>query len=69
MDTIKAKCAHVKRRLKKNLRLTGELLDFALDVTADEEVARKLIAGDTLTDYERHILVDVVLLHVRLGSV
>jgi len=67
MDAISAKCGHLKRRLKRNERLTGELLEFALDVAWDEEIARKLIAGETLTDYERHIMVDVVLLHVRLA--
>ena len=67
MDAISAKCGQVKRKPKRNKRLTGELLEFALDVAWDDEIARKLIAGETLTDYEFHIMVDVVLLHVRLA--
>ena len=66
MDAISAKCGHVKRRLKRNERLTGKLLEFAVSVAWDDEIARKLVAGEALTDYELHIMLDVVLLHVRL---
>lgn len=67
MEAISVKCGHVKRRLKRSERLTGELLEFALDVAWDKNITRKLIAGEALTEYESHIMVDVVLLHVRLA--
>ena len=68
MDAISAKCGHVKRRVLRNERLTGKVLEFAVGVLGEgNPMAVKLIAGEPLTDYEQHILVDVVLLHVRLS--
>jgi hypothetical protein len=43
-------------------------LTFALDAIADDGIAAKLKAGERLSDYELHLMVDVYLLHTRLGS-
>lgn len=77
MRDISAKCGHVKRRLIRNERLTGKVLQFAFGVVEDgrcslgnelaDSLAKKLAAGETLTDYELHVMVDVLLLHKRLG--
>lgn len=61
-----ARCGHVKRRVLRNERLTGPLLEFALDIVPDE-FGEKLKAGETLSDYEKHLVVDVFLLHARLA--
>jgi hypothetical protein len=67
--TISTKCGHVKRNLLRNKRLTGKTLEFALTVVGeDSEIGEKLKAGKALTEYERHWVVDVQLLHKRLGS-
>lgn len=74
MKAISAKCGHVKRRLKQNEPLEGKVLEFALSVigeTSDEflrGIADKLKAGEKLSEYEHHIMVDVLLLHTRLGA-
>lgn len=66
---ISAKCGHVKRRLVRNERLTGEVLDFAVSVVGeDTEIADKLKAGQPLTDYELHLMLDVHLLRKRLSG-
>ena len=74
------RCGQIKRKLIRNERLTGELLKFALDVVGDpvegndehstfcKHIATKLKHGMPLDDYEFHMMVDVWLLHVRLGS-
>ena len=73
-------CGHIKRKLIRKERLTGDLLKFALDVVGDpvegndehsifcKHIATKLKHGMPLDDYEFHMMVDVWLLHVRLGS-
>lgn len=78
MKSISARCGHVKRRLSRNEPLKGKVLEFALSIvegdcrSPDDELLRgmaeKLKAGEALSDYEYHIMVDVLLLHVRLGS-
>ena len=63
------KCARVKRYLLRNKRLTGKTLEFALAVVDhDSEIGEKLKAGRALTEYDLHLMIDVLLLHVRLGS-
>lgn len=75
-----ASYGHVKRRLMANEPLKGKTLELALELVtpagpvrkdADSDlmnsIARKLNAGHPLNDYEMHIMVDVVLLHARLG--
>jgi len=79
MNEIRNKCAQVKRRLNANQPLTGELLAFALDLMPDPRgdskcddlwagIAGKLKDGEQLNNYEHHLMVDVVLLHVRLQA-
>ncbi|WP_223434842.1 MULTISPECIES: hypothetical protein [unclassified Pseudomonas] len=74
MKSISAMCGHVKRRLNQNEPLEGKVLEFALDIVGETDndflngIAEKLKAGEKLDDYEHHIMVDVILLHVRLGS-
>jgi hypothetical protein len=60
-------CGHVSRRLYRNERLTGELLELAVSACLEETTAEKLKKGEPLTDYEKHLIVDVVLVHMRLG--
>lgn len=62
-----ARCGHVKRRLLRKERLTGPLLEFALDIASDE-IGEKLKTGETLSDYELHLMVEVYLVHARLAS-
>jgi hypothetical protein len=59
-------CGHVKRRILRNERLKGKTLEFAL-TTVDDVVGEKLITGTLLTEYEKHLVVDVWLLHTRLA--
>jgi len=75
-----ARCGHIKRKLLRNEPLTGELLKFALDVVGDpvegkdeesifrKNIATKLKHGMPLEEYECHCMVDMWLLHVRLGA-
>ncbi len=66
---VSARCGHVKRRLVQNETLRGNLLEFALSVVGENsEIGEKLRAGRPLTHYERHLMIDVYLLHERLGS-
>jgi hypothetical protein len=65
---ISTKCGHVKRDLVRDKRLTGKTLDFALTIVGKEsEIGEKLKAGKALTEYELHLVIDVWLLHKRLG--
>ena len=67
--SISAKCGHVKRQLLRNKRLTGKTLEFAFTVVGqDSEIGEKLKTGKALTEYELHLVIDVWLLHKRLGS-
>ncbi len=78
MNATSARCGHVKRRLRRNQPLTGTLLQFALDAVGYgmrdpkgdvfDSIATKLIAGAQLDEYEMHLMLDVVLLHVRLST-
>lgn len=61
-----ARCGHVKRLLSRGERLTGDLLTFVLAMGVDDDIARKLQAGEKLSDYERHLMLDVYLLHARM---
>jgi hypothetical protein len=80
-NSISAQCGHVKRRLRAGEPLTGKVLEFALSVVEPDAaaapddkfamlmrgIAEKFKAGQPLTDYEHHIVVDMILLHVRLA--
>lgn len=74
-----ARCGHVKRRLFSGAPLTGKTLDFALELLSTsrerssepqmlEEMAKKLVAHVPLTEYEQHILVDVLLVHSKIAG-
>jgi hypothetical protein len=43
------------------------VLELAVNAAFEETTAEKLRKGEPLTDYEKHLIVDVVLLHMRLG--
>lgn len=68
---------HIKRKLNNNEPLTGKTLELALelvDVVGEDEqskfvrnIGNKLKEGKALDEYEYHILVDVLMLHARLG--
>jgi hypothetical protein len=60
-------CGHVSRRLHNNERLTGNVLELAVSAAFEEKTAEKLRNGEPLTDYEKHLIVDVALLHMRLA--
>lgn len=71
-----AKYGHIKRRLKKNEPLTGKHLERALMIvghggTGDkllDAISVKLQAGEHLSEYELHLMLDVFLLRARLAS-
>jgi len=65
---VGARCGHIKRKLLQGDVSKGELLELALEVARDEDIAAKLKAGQKLNDYEMHLMVDVFLLHARLGA-
>lgn len=66
-----ARYGHIKRRLRRNERLTGELLMLGLEAigadngpTGDslrDGIASKLVAEERLDEYELHLMVDVFL--------
>lgn len=60
------RCGHLKRRLRAKERLEGKMLEFALDI-ANDDIGRKLKAGEPLDDYELHLMIDVFMLHIRLS--
>lgn len=73
--SVSAKCGHVKRQLMQGNPLIGELLEFALSGINENSgnklldgICGKLRSGHPLTEYELHIFVDVILLHVRLSA-
>jgi hypothetical protein len=60
-------CGHVSRRLYRDERLTGNVLELAVSAAFDKKTAEKLRNGEPLDDYEKHLIVDVGLLHMRLA--
>ena len=60
-------CGHVTRRLMKDERLTGNMLELAIAASGEDSTAEKLRKGEPLTDYEKHLIIDVGLLHMRLA--
>lgn len=74
-----AKYGHLKRQLHSKEPLTGKTLELALELVtpspeAEESslkkqlngITKKLNAGLVLSDYETHLIVDVLLVHERL---
>lgn len=75
MSSYSALCSHVTRRIHRNERLTGSVLQCALDAIEGarrheevERMAQKLIAGEGLDDYESHLMLDMYLVHARLAE-
>jgi hypothetical protein len=44
------------------------VLECALMAAGDEGIAAKLRNGEKLSDYEKHLMIDMWLLHLRLGA-
>lgn len=72
-----ARCGHVRRCILSGTPMSKKVLNFALGVIessrtgfSDEafldELIKKLEQQTPLSEYEQHILVDVLLLHSRL---
>lgn len=66
--------SHVTRRLRQKQPLTGKTLELALDLIGEgsksapfDKIASKLTNGEPLDDYERHLMVDVALVHARVS--
>lgn len=65
---ISTQCGHVARHISRNEPLTGKVLEFALTVVGeDSDIGIKLKNGEQLDEYERHLMLDVYLLHKRLA--
>lgn len=65
---VGTRCGHIKRKLKEGQPLEGELLEFAIEmVGGNEGLADKLRSGQQPGGYELHLMLDVHLLHARLG--
>ncbi len=75
LKSMSARIGHIKRRLLRDEVLVGKHLELALDILGNgnsgqdqiDQIAHKLQAGEKLSVYEIHIMVDVILLHARLG--
>lgn len=75
LKSMSARIGHIKRRLLRDEVLTGKHLELALEILGNgnsgqdqiDQIAHKLEAGKKLEAYELHIVVDVILLHARLG--
>jgi hypothetical protein len=75
LKSVNGRLGHIKRRLLRGEPLTRGLLDLALDIVGDgntgdaraDGIANKLTSGQKLSDYELHLIVDVILLHAKLG--
>lgn len=66
---VGARCGHIKRKLKEGQPLEGELLESAVEVVGGNEgLAEKLRSGRPLDSYELHLMLDMYLLHARLGA-
>lgn len=76
LKSVNGRLGHIKRRLLRGEPLTRGLLELALDIVGDgntgdalvDGIANKLTSGQKLSDYELHLMVDVILLHAKLGN-
>ncbi len=79
MSKTRSQISRIKRLLNAGKPITGELLDFALTLVPDPRpgekrdevwgsISRKLSAGEPLSGYEHHLMVDMVMLHVGLNA-
>ena len=69
-----AKCGHLTRKIMAGKDLSGSSLDLAIDIICSSssewahELGRKLVRHEKLTDYEKHLMLEVLLLHAKLGA-
>ena len=80
MRSNSAKCGHVKRRLIRGERLTGNVLEFALSLVEEgcngnsetsrlcKSIYQKISLGFELSEYELHLMLDVFLFHKKLAG-
>jgi hypothetical protein len=76
--SMSAKYGHIKRRLSQGEPLTGKTLKTALEVlecdgngSSDnmiDTIREKIVKGESLTEYEYHIFVEVILVHAKLSE-
>jgi hypothetical protein len=74
------KIEKLKQMLCDGEQLTGDMLEFALEQAPTPQpnwgkneqvwvdIGDKIRRGERLGDYELHLMVDVILLHARLGA-
>jgi len=58
--------SRLKRHLKRDEPLTGDVLEFAFSAVHDDKIAEKLKRGVPLSDYEKHMIGG--LLRMRLAK-
>lgn len=76
LKSVNGRLGHIKRRLLRGEPLTRDLLELAQGLVGDgnsgdelkDGIANKLNAGKELSEYELHLMVDVFLLHAKLGN-
>ncbi len=76
LKSCNGKLGHIKRRLLRGEPLSKGLLELALAVVGHgrvqdelvDGIARKLEGGRELNAYERHLMVDVFLVHAKLAN-
>jgi hypothetical protein len=70
--SFSARVGHIKRHLNKNEPLEGKTLKFALELFGNstnetiKNIREKIKLKQPLTEYERHIMINVVLDHIEL---
>lgn len=76
LKSVNGRLGHIKRRLLRGEPLTRGLLELALDIVGDgntgdalvDGIANKLTSGQKLSGYELHLMMNVILLHAKLGN-
>ena len=70
-----AKCGQLTRKIMADEDLSGSSLDLTIDIICSSssewahELGRKLVGHEKLTDYEKHLMLEVLLLHAKLGVI
>ena len=78
MNSNSAKCGHIKRCINNYEPLKGKVLAFAIEIIEEDRngekdeilsgMTKNLKAGKALTQYERHIMLDVLLPKKKLNG-
>jgi len=81
MNELSATLSSISKKLSRGESLKDDELDHALSLVYDNAnsenketadfysgIYNKLIAGEKLGEYELHMVVDVLILHKRLGT-